>query len=227
MISYDLFKWLSVSVLALTLKENHRAPNMEMKQSKKNPSIQHLAGTSKRVVKVPPPGYVCNICSSNGHYILNCPKRTTPATATLPTTTTTAPTTSPTTTTNPTTSTGSKEDPAANPCKIFVSGLLFSTTKKDLNDMFGSLDQVVVSQVRLLHFPDGKKCNGQAFVVTTSAEGARIAISTLDGTHVTDAKGNKRLLKVVPAASRNVTKKRKTKKGSKNGGKRRKTQGKD
>ena len=190
-----------------------------MKKSKKNPSIQHLAGTSKRVVKVPPPGYVCNICSSNGHYILNCPKRKTPAT------TTTAPTTSPTTT-NPTT--GSKKDPAANPCKVFVSGLLFSTTKKDLNDMFGSLDQVVVSQVRLLHFPDGKKCNGQAFVVTTSAKGARMAISTLDGTHVTDAKGNKRLLKVVPAASRNVTRKRKTKKGSKNGGKRRKThQGKD
>ena len=49
-----------------------------MQKAKKNPSIQHLAGTSKRKVKIPPPGYVCNICEASGddrHYILNCPDK--------------------------------------------------------------------------------------------------------------------------------------------------------
>ena len=94
---------------------------------------------------------------------------------------------------------------------------MFTTTKKDLNDMFGSIDQVVVANVRLLLFAGGKKCNGQAFVTTTSVEGAQKAIAMLDGTYVTDAKGNKRLLKVVPAVSRNVTNKRNNKRSEHNG----------
>jgi RNA recognition motif-containing protein len=193
----------------------------------KNPSIQHLAGTSKRKNKLPPIGYTCNICKAcgdNRHYVTACPSKekkkiiSVPATSTS---TTSSSTVTPASSTSTTTSTtlpqkSATNDPAANPCKIFVSGLLFTTTKKDLSDMFGSIEQVVVSNVRLLLFSGSKRCNGMAFVTLTTLEGARKAIDTLHNTSVTDDQGIQRTLSVVPALSRNVTNKKRSNNGNKN-----------
>jgi RNA recognition motif-containing protein len=191
-----------------------------MQKAKKNPSIQHLAGTSKRKVKIPPPGYVCNICEASGddrHYILNCPDRKMKKSNTTEANQEQEPSTTAKTNSTTASSTNSSSSHAStNQRKLFVSGLLFTTTKKDLVDMFGSLEQVVVANIQLLRFKDGKKCNGQAFVTTTTAEGAQKAIAALHGTHVMDTKGGKRVLKLVHAKGRNVTKKRKNGASSKN-----------
>ena len=192
----------------------------------KGPNIQHLAGTSKRKVKIPPLGYVCNICKASGddrHYVTACPSKVKPAVVTTKvvtaTTTTAAPFTTTVATNKSTISASSKsKDPAANPCKVFVSGLLFSTTKKDLHDMFGNVDEsAVVSNVRLLLFTGSKKCNGQAYVTMTTLDGARKAMSTLDGKQVKDAQRTKRMLTVVPALSRNMTNKNNKKRGGGSG----------
>ena len=80
--------------------------------------------------------------------------------------------------------------------------------------MFGNVDEsAVVSNVRLLLFTGSKKCNGQAYVTMTTLDGARKAMSTLDGKQVKDAQGTKRMLTVVPALSRNMTNKNNKKRG--------------
>ena len=94
-------------------------------------------------------------------------------------------------------------DPAANPCKVFVSGLLFTTTKKELSDLFGSADdQVVVANIRLLLFTGSKRCNGQAFVTMSTSEGASKAIELLHDYEQKDEQGTIRKLKVIPALTR-------------------------
>ena len=189
-------------------------------------NIQHLAGTTKRKNVKPPIGYVCNICKADGesrHYVTMCPqkvKKSVPANATTTKSTTTTSQQISTTQSIKSTKTISKtipassssssptpniaiNDPAANPCKVFVSGLLFTTTKKELSDLFGSADdQVVVANIRLLLFTGSKRCNGQAFVTMSTSEGASKAIELLHDYEQKDEQGTIRKLKVIPALTR-------------------------
>ena len=213
----EIFIHWSPTSLSFPTKKKNIMASPETRKAK-GPNIQHLAGTSKRKVKIPPLGYVCNICKASGddrHYVTACPSKVKPAVVVTSTTTTAAPSTTTVATNKSTISASSNsKDPAANPCKVFVSGLLFSTTKKDLHDMFGNVDEsAVVSNVRLLLFTGSKKCNGQAYVTMTTLDGARKAMSTLDGKQVKDAQGTKRMLTVVPALSRNMTNKNNKKRG--------------
>ena len=189
---------------------------MIQSKQKKFVNIQHLAGTTKRKNVKPPIGYVCNICKAEGesrHYVTMCPqkvKKSVPANAT--TTKSTKSTTQQISTTqsikstktiSKTISSSAINDPAANPRKVFVSGLLFTTTKKELSDLFGSADdQVVVANIRLLLFTGSKRCNGQAFVTMSTSEGASKAIELLHDYEQKDEQGTIRKLKVIPALTR-------------------------
>ena len=178
-------------------------------------NIQHLAGTTKRKNVKPPIGYVCNICKAEGesrHYVTMCPQKVKKTTTTsqqisttqsIKSTKTISKTISSSASSSSPTPNIAVNDPAANPCKVFVSGLLFTTTKKELSDLFGSADdQVVVANIRLLLFTGSKRCNGQAFVTMSTSEGASKAIELLHDYEQKDEQGTIRKLKVIPALTR-------------------------
>merc|ERR1719221_1642498 len=64
--------------------------------------------------------------------------------------------------------------------KVFVSGLPFECTEKDVKQYFDeAIDsdrQVNLVHCKLLKFEDSKRCKGQAFLTFDSSEGAEMAL---------------------------------------------------
>merc|ERR1711865_1030737 len=66
--------------------------------------------------------------------------------------------------------------------KVFVSGLPFTVTTKGVEAFFSETNNCgIVSSVRLVKFDDTGRCNGQAFVIFNTDEGAKLALE-LSGT---------------------------------------------
>ena len=65
--------------------------------------------------------------------------------------------------------------------KLFVSGLPFDATAKDVSDLFASKADVSVLHVKLIKFEDTKRCKGQAFVAFATLDEAKKALR-LNGT---------------------------------------------
>mmetsp|Transcript_15766 Transcript_15766/g.15957 ORF Transcript_15766/g.15957 Transcript_15766/m.15957 type:complete len:232 (+) Transcript_15766:640-1335(+) len=71
---------------------------------------------------------------------------------------------------------------SSNECKIFVSGLPFTVTGKDVEDYFGlklgvgeGLSKAI--QCQLLTFKDTKRCNGQAYLVFATKDMVETALT--------------------------------------------------
>ena len=103
-------------------------------------------------------------------------------------------------------------------CKLFVSGLPFDTTSKDVSKLFRDKAGVTVKDCRLVKFPDSGRCKGQAFLSFESADDAKKAFkmngAVIPNTFISKTKeessnNNKRKelkLKVTKVLSRFATK---------------------
>jgi RNA recognition motif. (a.k.a. RRM, RBD, or RNP domain) len=115
----------------------------------------------KKRAKPVPSDYICSACNnSNGqppHWIYDCPnKKTIPGTNQV------------------SRKNRGLQDPSET--KLFVSGLPFDTTAKDVSDLFASKADVAVVHVKLIKFEDTKRCKGQAFVTFATPESAKKAL---------------------------------------------------
>jgi hypothetical protein len=193
----------------------------------KNPSIQHLAGTSKRKAKrAPPTGYVCNICKAPGHWVYLCPAKSSVAEKAVVETVETA---GNRTDFDLSSSSASGDDaplePAANaaslpagsstalpaassnPRKVFLSGLPFSFAEADIEKLCGS-DLMAgsgahkIEALKMHRFSGSRRCNGQAFVTYTTVEGAQACMRKLHGRTVKGDRGVDLTLTAVPAVSK-------------------------
>jgi hypothetical protein len=161
-----------------------------------SPTQSHVQSGRKN--KPVPPGYSCKACNQSGaagaHWIVDCPKRINKKTGEV---------------------VGVKEavvkkakgifEPSAN--KLFVSGLSFEATKKEVTELFSRFG--LLKSLQLLTFKDSSRCNGQGFVEFAESDDARKAMAKMNGTVV-----GGRELKVTNVQRRDVTQK-----GKKGGGK--------
>lgn len=89
-----------------------------------------------------------------------------------------------------------------NRCKVFVSGLPFDSTPGKVREVFSKIGR---STVKLLHFHDSKRCNGQAYVTFGSETAAEEALK-MNGTTVAGEGKRKDLkLRVTKALNRSLT----------------------
>jgi hypothetical protein len=94
--------------------------------------------------------------------------------------------------------------------KVFVSGLPFSMTSKELKDLFEKACGPV-ARAKAITFPDSGRCKGQGIVTFQDEEGARKALTAMNGKQLDVAgdskKGGKQLqLKVTKVLNRKVSK---------------------
>ena len=180
------------------------------KRRKKNPSIQHLAGTSKRKVKrAPPEGYVCNICKAPGHWVYLCSAKakagkegaeSSSSEGVVSSSEDDGPL-------EPSATAASSPSPCtSNPRKVFISGLPFSFAEADIEKLCGS-DLMAgglhtIESLKMHRFSGSRRCNGQAFVTYTTAEGAQACMRKLHGKTIKCDKGIDLRLTAVPAVSK-------------------------
>merc|ERR1719160_638654 len=69
---------------------------------------------------------------------------------------------------------------------IYIAGLPDDTTDLDLYKIFSSFGRIHTNGVKAMLSDDGKTCKGIGFVNYIDAESARAAVSTLDGSLLTD-----------------------------------------
>jgi RNA recognition motif. (a.k.a. RRM, RBD, or RNP domain) len=115
----------------------------------------------KKRAKPVPSDYVCSACqNADGqppHWIYDClNKKTVPGTNQV------------------SRKNRGLQDPSET--KLFVSGLPFDTTAKDVSELFASKADVSVVHVKLIKFEDTKRCKGQAFVTFATPEAAKKAL---------------------------------------------------
>jgi RNA recognition motif. (a.k.a. RRM, RBD, or RNP domain) len=186
-------------------------------EKRPNEAGQTLADTSvgaprpikKKREKPVPVDYVCSACNNadgqSPHWIYDCIfKKTMPGTNQI------------------SRKKRGLQDPLET--KLFVSGLPFDTTIKDVADMFSSKADAAVVHCKLIKFDDTKRCKGQAFVTFSTPETAKKALQ-LNGTVVpfvatqsksgSQPKSNKELkLKITKVLNRVLTKMKKSNEGS-------------
>eukprot|EP00592_Proboscia_alata_P009828 CAMPEP_0194362154 /NCGR_PEP_ID=MMETSP0174-20130528/9855_1 /TAXON_ID=216777 /ORGANISM="Proboscia alata, Strain PI-D3" /LENGTH=418 /DNA_ID=CAMNT_0039134829 /DNA_START=81 /DNA_END=1337 /DNA_ORIENTATION=+ len=131
----------------------------------KDHSLPPSSPTNKKAI---PLDYVCFACKndpSNGplHWIYNCPSKVTKKGCNAITK-------------------KKRGSLSSNECKIFVSGLPFTVTGKDVEDYFGlklgvgeGLSKAI--QCQLLTFKDTKRCNGQAYLVFATKDMVETALT--------------------------------------------------
>ncbi|GAX23258.1 hypothetical protein FisN_21Hh057 [Fistulifera solaris] len=162
----------------------------------KHESIEPQTVYKNKRKKEVPEDYVCSACQNKHtpvHWIYDCPsKKTIRGTNQL-----------------------SKKlrglhNPSAT--KVFVSGLPFSMTSKELKDLFEKASGPV-ARAKAITFPDSGRCKGQGIVTFQDEEGARKALTAMNGKQLDVAgdskKGGKQLqLKVTKVLNRKVSKQR-------------------
>jgi len=133
------------------------------------PSALNKDGTAKKKSKRNKPipsDYICQACKNRhepSHWIYDCPDKVT---------------------VRGTNKKRKKERGVNDPDskKVFVSGLPFDVKAQPVEDFFSVTNNCgTVAAVRLIHFEDTKRCNGQAYVLFDTDEGAQRAIG-LSGT---------------------------------------------
>ena len=120
-----------------------------------------IAKKKSKSKKPVPSDYICQACKNRhtpAHWIYDCPDKIT---------------------VRGTNKKRKKErgihDP--DPKKVFVSGLPFDVKTKTVEDFFSVIKNCgTVAYVKLLHFQDTKRCNGQGYISFDTEEGAQRAI---------------------------------------------------
>jgi RNA recognition motif. (a.k.a. RRM, RBD, or RNP domain) len=121
---------------------------------------EHPPRKKKKRSKPVPTDYVCSACENAvgpPHWIYDCPnKKTVPGTNQVT----------------------RKQRGLHNPSdtKLFVSGLPFDATAKDVIAIFQSKGNVAVSHCKLIKFEDTGRCKGQAFLTFDTVDAAKKAL---------------------------------------------------